>query len=76
MIAEHSGSGAKRAILGPLHWLWCFLFGFIYYAAKGMWGIGVISLFTLNGVLIVLPIMNRGLVRKHYENQGWRVQNG
>ena len=74
MIAEHPTSGAKRAILGPLHWLWCFLFGFFYYAAKGMWGPAIISFFTLNGLLLIFPIMNRGLVRKHYENGGWKVE--
>ena len=73
MIAEHPTSGAKRAILGPLHWLWCLLFGFIYYASKGMWGPAVISFFTVNGLLLVFPIMNKGLVRKHYENLGWKV---
>jgi len=73
MIAEHSASGARRAILGPLHWLWCFLFQFIYFACKGMWGIAVVSFFTLNGLFLILPIMNRSLVRKHYENMGWRV---
>ena len=76
MIAEQPTSGAKRTILGPLHWLWCFLFGFIYYAVKGMWGSAVISLFTLNGLFVIYPIMNRSLVRKHYENSRWRVQDG
>ena len=73
MIAEHPGSEAKRTILGPLHWLWCFLFGCFYYAAKGMWGSAVLSFFTLNGLLVIFPIMNKGLVRKHYENLGWKV---
>ena len=40
MVAEHPASGVKRTILGPVHRLWCFLFGWIYYAAKGMWGSG------------------------------------
>lgn len=73
MIAERHETDAKRVILGPLHWLWCFLFGFIYFACKGMWGMAIVSLFTFNGLLIIMPIMNRSLVRKHYENMGWRV---
>lgn len=73
MMAEHATSGVTRQILGPLHWLWCFLFGFIYYAGKGMWGLAVISFFTLNGLSLILPIMNKSLVIKHYENLGWKV---
>ena len=41
-----------------------------------MWGIAIVSFFTLNGLFLVLPIMNRSLVRKHYENMGWRVADG
>ena len=73
MMAEHSTSGVTRRILGPLHWLWCFLFGCLYYVAKGMWGIALISLLTLNGFLVILPIMNKLLVTRHYENLGWKV---
>ena len=71
MVAKHPVSGASATILGSAHWLWCFLFGFMYYAAKGMWGMMIISLFTANGLFLILPIMNRSLVRRHYENQGW-----
>ena len=75
MIAEQPHSGAVRTIIGRFHWLWCFLFGFIYYAMKGMWGMAVISFFTLNGLFFVMPFLNRSLVRKHYENQGWRIRS-
>ena len=75
MIAEQPTTEATRTILGPLHWLWCLLFGFVYYAAKGMWGMAVISLFTFNGLIVILPIMNKGLVRKHYENLGWKIRS-
>ncbi len=73
MMAEHASSGVTRRILGPLHWLWCFLFGCIYYIAKGMWGMAFISFFTLNGLFIIFPIMNKLLVIRHYENLGWKV---
>ena len=76
MIAEHATSEAKRAIIGPLHWLWCFLFGFLCYAVKGMWGTAFISLIAFNGLLLILLILNKGLVRKHYEDQGWKVESG
>lgn len=73
MIMEHSTSGVKRTVLGPVHILWCFLFGWIYYACKGMWGCAIVSFFTINGLLIVFPVMNKSLVQKHYENKGWKV---
>lgn len=32
MTAEYPTTGAGRAILIPIHWLWCLLFGGIYYS--------------------------------------------
>ena len=75
MIAEHPTSEAVRTIIGPFSWLWCLLFGPFYFAVKGMWGRAVISLCTLNGLLVIMPIMNRSLVRKHYENMGWKIRS-
>ena len=75
MIAEHPTSGVTKNILGPLHRLWCFLFGWIYYAGKGMWGPAVLSFFTVNGLLVILPLWNRTIVRGYYEKLGWRVRD-
>ena len=33
----------------------------------------VVNFFTLNGLFLIMPIMNRSLVRKHYENMGWKI---
>ena len=73
MIVEHPTSGTKKVVFGPLHRLWSLLFGFIYYAVKGMWGIAILSFFTLNGLWIIFPLWNRAIVRGHYENAGWRI---
>lgn len=73
MIAEHPVSGTKKVILGGAHRLWCFLFGPIYYACKGMWGMALISFFTLNGLWLIMPLWNRSIVRGYYENAGWRI---
>mgnify|MGYP005849041243 CR=1 FL=1 len=73
MEAIHATSGAHRQVLGPWHRLWCFLFSWLYYASKGMWGWAVLSLFTLNGALVGFPLWNRGIVQRHYENAGWRI---
>ena len=75
MIAQHPTSGVKIKILSDSHWLWCFLFGWLYYASKGMWGIAVISFVTINGLLIVFPIMNRKLVRNYHERNGWIIED-
>ena len=76
MIAEHPTSGVKKVVLGPFHRLWSFLFGFIYYAVKGMWGPAALSFFTLNGLFVILPLWNRSVVRGHYEKSGWRILDG
>lgn len=73
MRMENAASGVERQVLGGLHRLWAFLFGFIYYAAKGAWGWAFISFFTANGLFIIMPLYNRSIIRGHYENNGWRT---
>ena len=73
MFAEHPASGSRIVILGGLHRLWCLLFGFIYYAFKGMWGWAILSFITLNGLWIGFPLWNRSIVRSHYVHKGWRI---
>lgn len=73
MRMQNAASGVERKVLGGLHRLWAFLFGFIYYAAKGAWGWAFISFFTANGLFIGLPLWNRSIIQGHYENNGWRV---
>jgi len=73
MFAEHPTSGLEIKIIGPLHRLWCFLFGPIYYLSKGSWNWALISFFTVNGLLIGFPLCNRAILKSYYENTGWRV---
>ena len=72
VIMEKASTGVSRKVLGNWHRLWAWLFGPIYYAAKGMWGWAFISLITLNG-LWLLPLFNRGIVTRWHENNGWRT---
>lgn len=72
MKMQNASSGVERQVLGGLHRLWAFLLGPFYYAAKGAWGWALISLFTLNGIWIGLPLYNRTIIQGHYENNGWR----
>lgn len=64
-------TGVRREVLGSFHRLWSLLFGWLYYAAKGMWGTAFLSLITFNGLLIGFPLWNRTLVERHYEDRGW-----
>lgn len=73
MRMQHATSGVEREVLGGLHRFWAFLFGPLYYAAKGAWVWAVISFFTANGLFILLPLWNRMIIVRHYENQGWRA---
>lgn len=69
---QNAHTGVRRQVLGGLHRLWCFLFGSLYYAAKGAWGWAFISFVTANGLFIGLPLWNRSIIKAHYENNGWR----
>lgn len=72
MYMENPVTGVRRKVLGGFHRLWAFLFGFLYYAAKGALGWAVISFFTANGLFILLPLYNRTIIRSDYETKGWR----
>ena len=56
-------------------WLWCLLFGCIYFAVKGIWthAIAAFLLALLSGGLswLVYPFFARGIVEKHYFRTGW-----
>lgn len=73
MVIENRQSGVTKVGLGGLHRLWCFLFGFVYYLAKGAYGWAIISFFTANGLFIGFPLYNRTIMRSVYEDKGWRI---
>ncbi len=75
MIAKHPTSGTEKVILGSRHRQWSFLFGWIYYAGKGMWGPAALSFITANGLFGIMPLWNRSIVRGWYEKQGWSVRD-
>jgi len=55
--------------------LWVFLFGFIYFAVKGVWTHAIASFFlagfTLGISWLVYPFLASGIMRKHYLTRGW-----
>lgn len=67
-----NAQGVPVQLLGSFHWLWCLLFGPVYYLSKGMVKAAIVSVITINGLLIIMPIMNRGIVRNFYVMRGWK----
>jgi hypothetical protein len=56
-------------------WLWCLLFGFLYFAVKGIWTHAVASLLlaalTAGLSWLIYPFFARGIVKRHYLRSGW-----
>ena len=74
MIVRHPVSGVRKQVLGRFHDVWSFLFGPYYYLAKGMLVPALLSLFTLNGLLLIVPLWNETIVRGWYERAGWIIE--
>jgi len=57
-------------------WLWVLLFGFFYWAVKGVWTHAVVSalLGFLTGGLswLVYPFFAKKIIRNHYLKRGWK----
>lgn len=55
--------------------LWVLLFGFIYFAVKGVWTHAVAGLvlacFTFGISWLIYPFFASDIMRKHYLKQGW-----
>ena len=66
---KNTKTGQTRAVAGSFTWLWALLFGPIYYAAKGMWGYFVISMFPL--AFLFLAFFSKGALIRKYEDMDW-----
>lgn len=55
--------------------LWCLLFGFIYFAVKGVLTHALVSLalaiITLGVSWFVYPFFAKGIIEKNYLRNGW-----
>ena len=55
--------------------LWSFLFGSLYYAAKGVWGHFLLSLLlaglTAGISWVIYPFFTEKIMRAHYLRKGW-----
>ncbi len=82
MRFENSQNGYVENLTVP--WLWTLLFGFLYFAVKGIWTHAVVSFalvlfiggvtYGIGGVLIWIayPFFAGRIVRTHYLRRGWR----
>jgi hypothetical protein len=56
-------------------WLWCFLFGPIYFALKGVWNHAVFSaglaIVTCGLSWLMYPFFAREIVARNYLRKGW-----
>jgi hypothetical protein len=56
-------------------WLWCLLFGCIYFAVRGMWthavGAALLAIFTAGFSWLIYPFFARQIVETHYLRRGW-----
>jgi hypothetical protein len=57
-------------------WLWVLLFGWLYFAAKGVWfhAVAGLLLALCTGGLswLVYPFFARRIMRAHYRRRGWQ----
>lgn len=56
-------------------WLWALLFGFFYFAIKGVWTHAIIGLMlaipTWGLTWLIYPFFASSIMRKHYLRHGW-----
>jgi hypothetical protein len=69
-----SPSNGYEEEVGPA-WLWCLLFGFIYFAVKGVWSHAVVSFvlafITVGVSWLIYPFFARKIVETDYLRRGW-----
>jgi hypothetical protein len=60
-----------------LVWLWCLLFGFIYFAIKGVWTHAIVGLVlamvTMGFSWLIYPFFAKGAIIKNYQKKGWVI---
>jgi len=55
--------------------LWCLLFGFIYFAVRGVWthaiAAFILAILTLGISWLIYPFFANDIMRTHYLRRGW-----
>jgi len=70
---RNPANGYEEAVGTP--WIWCLLFGCVYFAAKGIWTHAVaallLALLTFGLSWLIYPFFARQIVETHYLRRGW-----
>jgi asparagine N-glycosylation enzyme membrane subunit Stt3 len=73
IVFENPKNGYREERSSP--WLWCLLFGFIYFAYVGVWRHAVVAFLlcgpTFGFSWLIYPLFADDIVRNHYLRQGW-----
>lgn len=73
LIYQNPENGYTQS--SSLPFLWSFLFGWMYFAVKGIWSHALISLvlavITFGVSIFIYPFFTKGILENHYESKGW-----
>lgn len=73
MVFENH-AGIKEDCSAP--WLWCFLFGSLYFLFKGIWTHAIIyfivAMLTGGVSMFIYPFFANAAVEHHYTHKGWK----
>ncbi|MDC3385625.1 hypothetical protein OAW67_00505 [Planktomarina sp.] len=74
MTFENPQNGYRETV-SRFAWVWALLFGFLYFAFKGVWRHALIGLLlglvTAGFSWLIYPFFARSIVANHYRRQGW-----
>ena len=72
---ENPSNGYREEASGFFSWLWCFLFGPIYFLVNGNYRHAIASflfaIVTFGASWLVYPFFVYGINRRHYLRKGW-----
>ena len=72
---QNPANGYVAEANGPYSWLWCLLFGFFYFAVKGIWThavIGLVLAILTSGLSwLIYPFFVYSITETHYQKLGW-----
>lgn len=74
MTFENPSNGYQESV-SYLTWLWCFIFGALYFAYKGIWRHFVLYLAAIpcsfGTSIFIYPFFARSIVINNYLRKGW-----
>lgn len=74
-VYQNPANGYLETVTTPLSWLWCLLFGPLYFLFNSNWKHAVISLVlaTLTAGIswFIYPFFVYGINNNHYKRMGW-----